>query len=105
MSQVGIKESRIQEIFRGIGMFFSALSQSENIVEDPEEVIKKSGIKDLINRNEHIKNMELMFEEHGTSIKKVRENLKAEDRNKAPKIEKSIVKENVQEIEQDDLER
>lgn len=106
MSQVQIKESRIAKVMEGIGMFFSALGATEPIEMDAEEVIKKSGIKELVNSNERIKNIESIFEDKGTSIKQVKENLQREEGNKAPKIKNSIIKTNIQETEKDeDLER
>ena len=106
MSQIGIKESRMAKVIEGIGMFFSALSVYENIVEDNEELVKNSGIKELLNSNERIKNMESIFEEKGTSIKQVRENIKAKEMNREPKIKNSIIKTNIKETEKDeDLER
>ena len=106
MSQVQIKESRIAKVMEGITMFFSALSANETMEMDAEEVIKKSGIKELVNSNERIKNIESIFEDKGTSIKQVKESIQREEGNTAPKIKNSIIKTNIQETEKDeDLER
>ena len=105
MKQVQIEESAIAKVLRGIGMFFSALSENGSMEMDDEEVIKKSGIKELVNSSERIKNIESMFEDHGTTLKQVRAQLKSQERNNAPEIKNSIIKTNIQEIEEEDLER
>ncbi len=106
MSQVQkMEQSRIAKVWEGLGMFFSALSVNNDIVEDPEELVKKSGIKELVNSSERIKNIESMFEDHGTTLKQVRAQLKSQERNSAPEIKNSIIKTNIQEIEEEDLER
>lgn len=106
MSQVQIKESRIEEVIKEIRAFFSALSAYEPIEMDAEEVIKKSGIKELVNSEERIKNIESILEDKGTNIKQVKEKLHREEGNTAPKIKNSIIKTNIQETEKDeDLER
>lgn len=106
MSQVQIKESKIAKVMEGIKMFFSALSANEPMEMDAEEVIKKSGIKELVNSKERIKNIEAIFEDKGTSIKQVKESIQKEEGNTTPKIKNSIIKTNIQETEKDeDLER
>ena len=106
MSQVQkMEQSRIAKVWEGLGMFFSALSENGSMEMDDEEVIKKSGIKELVNSSERIKNIESMFEDHGTTLKQVRAQLKSQERNNAPEIKNSIIKTNIQEIEEEDLER
>ena len=106
MKQVQIEESAIAKVLRGIGMFFSALSENGSMEMDDEEVIKKSGIKELVNSKERIKNIESIFEDKGTSIKQVKENLHREEGNTVSNIKNSIIKINIQETEKDeDLER
>ncbi len=105
MNQVQkIKQLRLAKVIEGLGRLFSALSVNENIVEDPEEVVKKSGIKELVNSNERIKNMATMFEEKGTTIKKVQAKLNENEKNNAPRIRNSIIKTNIEKIEEEDRE-
>lgn len=95
MNQVQeIKPSIIARAMEGIGMFFKALSENENAVIEPEELVQESGIKELINSSKRIKEMEVLFEEKGTSIKKVKAKLNSEK--SEPKIKNSIINVNTQ---------
>ena len=104
MSQVQIQKSKIVKVMEGIGMLFSALSVNEQIEVDSEELLKRSGIKELVNSSERIKSIESIFEDKGTTIKQVKEKLNGEEGKITPKIKSSKIETNI--IEKDeDLER
>ena len=80
-----------------VKLFFKALAENE-YVEDPEEVVKKSGNEELIkSSNENIKNLEAMFKDTELSSNKMRDKLKDIKRVevvKTPKIKEATIKNN-----------